>query len=405
VQQVVAEFNASHPARELTVNYVISPTFKGALASQIAAGNPPDIVGPVNFPLSANDGEQWLDLAPLIDVSDNDLSQIDPALLELYQTEEGAVTGLPFAVFPSVTYYNRTLFDEAGLNYPPQAYGDPYLLPDGSQTEWNFDTVAEIAQLLTLDANGNNATDPAFDPANIVQYGFAPWNQDPRVIGSAFGAAALIAPDGQTVVIPEPWRAAWHWYYDGVWSDRFVPDLAVLEGDRFDGANPMTSEEVAMLLADLGYVKHLNGADGTWDLAPVPAYNGQTTVVLEANTFHILESSPNPDAAFDVLTYLLDDAAPQLLPLSGGLPARTALQGNYLDGLDAQFPHGVNWQVAMDGLAFAGVPSDAGAMPNYDNALQRLDGFRIQLFGTEGLDLDAEIARLEAELQAVVDAD
>ncbi len=70
-----------------------------------------------------------------------------------------------------------------------------------------------------------------------------------------------------------------------------------------------------------------------------------------------------------------------------------------------QFPHGVNWQVAVDSLAFAGDPSYAAFLPNYDDTLQRLDGFRIQLFGTEGLDLNAAIARLEAELQAVVDAD
>ena len=42
-------------------------------------------------------------------------------------------------------FYHRDMFDEAGLEYPPHAYGDPYIL-DGEEVTWDMDTLAELAQ-------------------------------------------------------------------------------------------------------------------------------------------------------------------------------------------------------------------------------------------------------------------
>lgn len=56
-------------------------------------------------------------------------------------------------------YYNKDMFDAAGLPYP------------SASEAMTWDEFIETAKLLTLDANGKNAADPAFDPENIVQYG------------------------------------------------------------------------------------------------------------------------------------------------------------------------------------------------------------------------------------------
>ncbi|HKM21519.1 MAG TPA: sugar ABC transporter substrate-binding protein [Lachnospiraceae bacterium] len=58
-----------------------------------------------------------------------------------------------------VLYYNKDLFDAAGVEYP-------------SATEaMSWDEFIKISQLLTLDTNGKNATEDGFDANNIVQYG------------------------------------------------------------------------------------------------------------------------------------------------------------------------------------------------------------------------------------------
>jgi multiple sugar transport system substrate-binding protein len=95
------------------------------LATQIAAGNAPDIVGPVGIRGRADFPGVWLDLSDLIAAADYDLSDFDPALVEFYKIEGQGQIGLPFAVFPSYITYNKALFDEAGLAYPPSRYGEP----------------------------------------------------------------------------------------------------------------------------------------------------------------------------------------------------------------------------------------------------------------------------------------
>jgi multiple sugar transport system substrate-binding protein len=88
----------------------------------IAAGTPPDIVGPVGFSGSNAFAGQWLDLQPLIDSTAYELEGIPENLVESYRSLSEGLTGLPFAVFPGVLYYNVDLFDEAGLNYPPTVW-------------------------------------------------------------------------------------------------------------------------------------------------------------------------------------------------------------------------------------------------------------------------------------------
>ncbi len=128
-----------------------------AFSAEIASGNGPDIVGPVGLDNSNAFSDQWLDLAPY--VSETSFSLVsDPALKTFFQSEVGQF-GLPVGVYPSAVYYVPSLFDNAGLNYPPNKYGDKYVMPDGTVVDWNWDTLTQIARLLTIDANGQNASD------------------------------------------------------------------------------------------------------------------------------------------------------------------------------------------------------------------------------------------------------
>ena len=120
-EQVVSDFNASQDRIELVLEVVPYDSARDTLATQIASGAGPDIIGPVGWGGSNAFYGQWLDISPYL--GDFDTSVFDPALIEFYQTEEGQV-GLPFAVFPGAMYFVPAMFDEAGLAYPPQKYGD-----------------------------------------------------------------------------------------------------------------------------------------------------------------------------------------------------------------------------------------------------------------------------------------
>lgn len=401
-QEVVDAFNASHPDIRLVTEVVTYEAAFDQLATELAAGNPPDIVGPMGVDGAESFHGQWLDLDPLIKKYNYDLTQFDQGAVNFYKTGGEGQLGIPFGIYPSVMYYNKSLFDEAGLNYPPHKYGDKYVWPDGTESEWNYETVQKLAMMLTVDKNGKDALDPAFDANNIVQYGYVPQYQDARAMGSYFGAGSLVAADGKTAQIPPEWAAAWKWIYDGTWKYHFIPNQAVIDSPEMGAGDPFGGGRVAMALTHTWYYSEITLEN--WDMGVVPSYNGKTTANFNADTFRILKATKNPDAAFTVLKYLLDDASLKLLNTYGAMPARTADQAAYLQALDQKYPWKPDFSVAVAGIKYADNPSFEAWIPNYLEARARVaNDFTSMLQSTEGLNMDDEIARLKADLQVIYD--
>lgn len=220
-EEVVADFNASQDRIELVIEVVPYDSARDTLSTQIASGAGPDIVGPVGWGGSNDFYGQWLDIGPYIEELGFDTSIFDPALVKFYQTEEGQV-GLPFAVFPGAIYFRPDMFDEAGLNYPPQTYGEKYVMPDGSEVDWTWETVTEVAKLLTVDVNGLNSTEEGFDRTQIVQVGYSPQWQSVLSVGTFYGGASKIYSGTEKgsfeSTIPDSWKEGFKWYYDGMYS-------------------------------------------------------------------------------------------------------------------------------------------------------------------------------------------
>jgi multiple sugar transport system substrate-binding protein len=409
-QAVVDEFNASQDNIEMILEIVDNDVAYDTLATQIAAGNAPDIVGPVGIRGRDSFKGAWLDLQPLIDKYNYDLSDYDQALVDFYQVKEEGQLGIPFGIFPSFMIYNFDLFDEAGLNYPPASYGEKYVWADGTESEWNMDTLKELAMILTVDANGNDATSPDFDNQNIVQFGFMNQWTDPRGIGTFFGPGSLIADDGVTAQIPATWEAAWKWTYDGWWNEWYIPNGPYGGADFLQGGGgPFSSGNLAMVHLHTWYVAPwaLGEVPFDWDLGATPSYNGVVTSKMHADTFGIPKGSKNPDAAFEVLTYMLSsEVAPKLLTIYGGMPARLSLQDNYFDTYtEANFPgKEINWDVVVDSMAYADNPNHESWMPSFQETTDRYNEFWNYLANTPDLDVDAEIAVLKDALQAIFDA-
>jgi len=306
-QAVVDEFNASQDAIELVLEIVDNDSAYDVLATQIAAGNAPDIVGPVGIRGRDSFKGAWLDLQPLIDSTNYDLSDYDPAMVEFYQVKEEGQLGIPFAIYPSFVIYNLDLFDEAGLAYPPAEHGAPYIDAEGNSRPWDMDTLRELGMLLTVDANGNDATSPDFDPENIVQFGWQNQWTDPRGIGTFFGAGSIVADDGKTVQIPAAWEAAWEWTYNGWWEDYFIPNGPYGGADFLQsGGGTFGSGNLAMVHIHMWYVAPWAlDVPFEWQFAATPSYNGTITAKMHADTFGIPRGSKNHEAAFEVLSYLL----------------------------------------------------------------------------------------------------
>jgi len=410
-QAVVDAFNASHPNIKLKFEVVTYDAARDALATQIASGNGPDIVGPVGVGGGVAFNDQWLDLSPLIEQTGYDITQYDPGAVDFYKVGD-VQNALPFAIYPSMSWYKADLFEEAGLNPPPHKYGEKYKMPDGTEKEWNYDTIKEIGLKLTVDASGKDATEAGFDPKTIVQYGFDPYRDLLPGTGATFGAGSLMAADGKTAEIPPAWADAWKYWYDGMWNSHFIMTGPVNESEEFGaGSYPFFSGRLAMSTNFLWTTYGVAGAGTDWDLAAMPSHNGVVTAPLNADTFRILKDTKHPAEAFEVLTYLLGEGSEDLLGIYGGMPARPEDQDAFFEKLDQakddtgaiKFPQGVDWQVAKDSVQYADNPNFEAFVPKYLETLDVLTKYETKWVGTAGLNLDTEIEALKKELQALWD--
>jgi multiple sugar transport system substrate-binding protein len=410
-KEVVADFNASQDKIELEIN--IAPTFETAtdtMSTLIAAGTPPDIVGPVGVGGSHQYADQWVDLKPFLDKTNYDLSGLDPALLDLYATANGGYSAIPFGVFPSLLIYNRDLFDEAGLKYPPQAFGDKYEMPDGTMVDWNYDTLAVIAKLLTVDANGKTPADADFDPSKTTQFGLTQGYERIRLLLTQLQPEVFYDVSTKKVNAPASWEKGVQWWYDRVWVDHSMPTDSYTNSELFGSGNPFNSGNVAMVISPLWYTCCISGSVGKfeWDMAVVPqSFDGEYHVAMDADTFRMTKGSAHPDEAFTVLTYILNDAVPKLGPTYGAFPALTKYQQSWIDSKAAQYDWDVKWQVAIDSLSKV-IPSDMhheSFLPNWSKVYDREFALQTLLLGETGKDIDvkAEFAKFIADVQAITE--
>jgi multiple sugar transport system substrate-binding protein len=419
--QVINNFNATHSDIQIRGEFVLYAQAYDTLSTEIAGGNPPDIVGPVGFGGANAFSGHWLDLRPLIQQHGYDTSQFESRTIDFFKVGDSQ-EGLPFAIYPSELYYQRGAFAEIGINEPPHKYGDKYVavgaaaqalgVADGTSVPWDYGTARTVGMLLTVDQNNKDATQAGFDPTSIAQYGFELQRDDLRGLGAFWGAGSLVGADGHTAQIPDPWAAAWKWYYAGMWTDHLIMD-----GSHFNDLNvwnpdgvPFCDGKVAMAENFLWSTYCLAGAGDNWDIAAVPANNGTQTAAFNADTFRIWKDSQNPDAAFTVLEYLLGDAAGDLTQVYGAMPAREELRQAFFDTLSAGFTlqHPVDWQVAIDGIDHADVPNFESPLPlnnsgenTYNESLSAINTYATRWDTQSGLDMDAQIASLRQDLQTI----
>jgi len=408
---VVEDFNASQDKIELVLEVVPYDSARDTLSTQIASGAGPDIVGPVGWGGSNDFYGQWLDISPYIKSSGFDTSVFDPALVKFYQTEEGQV-GLPFAVFPGAMYFVPAMFDEAGLNYPPQVYGEKYKFPDGTEADWNWDTITKVAKLLTVDVNGKNSTEDGFDRTQIVQVGYSPQWQSVLSVGTFYGGAEKIytgdAKGSYKSAIPDSWKEAWKWYYDGMWGDQpFIATGPLSGAPEFGNGNVFNAGKAAMGLTQTWYTCCLGdfrdaGNEFQMGIQPIGA-NGKVAGRVDADTFRILKGSKHPAEAFDVLAYLITTGGDKLLPAYGAMPAIASKTDAFFATKKNDYPFvtDASWNVFIQGLAYPDTPSSEQYQPNSIKATARFATFFDLMNNTEGLDFNAEYQKLVDDLNAI----
>lgn len=154
-QEVLDKFNATQDRIEVNAIAIPWETYTEKLNTMATANELPD-AGMVNEGYVI----QYAEMGLLMDASEMYEGKAAPLDAITFKYE-----GKPVAYASSneilMMYYNKDMFDAAGVDYPPNSADDA----------WTWDEFVDVAKQLTLDANGKTPNDADFDPNNIVQYG------------------------------------------------------------------------------------------------------------------------------------------------------------------------------------------------------------------------------------------
>ena len=154
-------------------------------------------------------------------------------------------------------YYNKDMFDAAGLAYPPAKVEDA----------WTWEEFIDVAKKLTIDANGKKPGEEGFDKDNIVQYGCVVdnWTWQLEVWAHSNGGR-WFSEDGSECLINSP---------EAIEAIQKVADLTLVEN----------VQPLYLGLADEGIIRSV--ASGTVAMATGGAWNMGTCMSSSGINFGI----------------------------------------------------------------------------------------------------------------------
>ena len=237
-----------------------------------------------NFFTQFADTGMLMDVTDCVKASDNPAANLDDYFPFILRTTmwDGKLYGLPWLAQPLILYYNKNLFDEAGLPYPDET--------------WTWDTFLDVTEKLTKDIDGDGKND---------QWGFTAetgWPPPEMFVWQAGGE--LVTPDLKEVPIDTPeairgWEFWQSWIYDDVHS---VPEAII--GER--GFSEMfKSGHVAMFMGgasdDFESIKDIRVG---YSVVPKGPVNRDNLVWTATTTIPVF--TKHPEYACDALIRLTD---------------------------------------------------------------------------------------------------
>lgn len=333
MQQLASAFTQNHP--NITVNVQLTPwdDYWTKLKAAVTGGAAPDVFwmnGP-NFQLYATNGV----IRPLdaqIAADKVDLSVYPKSMVDLY-TVGGKRYGLPKDFDTVGLWYNKSLFDAAGVKYP-----------DGSWTWADFDSAAAK---LTDKAKGQYAIAANLSSAQEYTY---------DTIYQAGGY--VISPDGKKSGYADPATIAGLKFWTDLIHSGESPDLKTMTDTA--PINLFESGKTAMYYGGSWDTAEFSTNDYTKtrvDAAVLPMGAKRATIihgvanVVSAKTAH-------PDQAWQFVKFLGSQQAAEILGQHGVIPAYHGTQDAwvkanpqlhlqvFLDELDYAVPYPVSKNTA-----------------------------------------------------------
>ena len=297
-QDVVSAFEAAQPAIDVELIHIPDQgDYRERLGNDFAAGTPADVVL-INYRRFAPFAQAgvleplgpWLDRSTVIFQED-----FYPQALEPFRYQ-GDLWCIPQNLSSLVVYYNKALFDQAGLAYPSD--------------DWTWDEFLQTAQALTRDLDGDGATDQFGLGTEVSIFRVAPfiWQNGGELVDSQFEPTRL-------AINSRPAREAIQFFVDLQVRHRVVPNAAEEEAE--DSESRFQNGRTAMYLNSRRGVptyRQITGFD--WDVAALPQ-NVQRAGILHSDAFCSPASADDKEAVWRFIEFANSPEGQAILAASG----------------------------------------------------------------------------------------
>jgi multiple sugar transport system substrate-binding protein len=339
-QAIVDAFHAANPKITVKVDVSDWEPYWDKLQTSLAGGAAPDVFamdGPL-FP-DYQSRDVLLDLKPFIDRDHYDLTQLADQAVEDFKTPDGQF-GLPRDLNVVALYYNKKMFDAAGIPYPDES--------------WDWNKLVDVAKQLTI-RNGNTTT----------QWGFTTETTDMENYWSELvwqnGGDIISADHKKSLVGSDEAAGGLQFLQDLIWKHKVMPDASITDalGDAFEQGQAAMEANGSWLVA----TDEAAGLD--FGIAPLPKGSAGQATSINPTGAVVYKGTKNPDAAWEFVKYLASPAAQtKIMELKSSMPAnKSVLTGPFATSFDGA-------KVFADAISYAHIKPSFKGYNDWTTALQ-----------------------------------
>jgi multiple sugar transport system substrate-binding protein len=312
VQEKLKErFEELHPNITVKLEH-IAGDYMGPLLTQIAGGNAPDVfyIGEALVSNMADKGV-LLNLMDYANADSFDFNDYFQATLEPVGYKEGNLWAFPKDNTPYMIYYNKDMFDKAGVAYPT---------PD-----WTWQDFEAKAKELTVRKDGKT-----------TQYGYAQdlgWTAYMTAIYSNGGT--LMSDDGKSLTFDDPkTMEALQWYKDLMYKDGGVsPSPEGIQSLGVGQLDLFNSQKAAMLSGGRWISFFIRDLEANWGVVPFPKGNEEAASPFLFVTLASPKATKHPEEAWEFIKFVVSEEGQQINAATGlGMPVLKSVteEGSWL---------------------------------------------------------------------------
>ena len=297
MQEIIAAFEDENPDISVELLELPWPQYWSTLQTGAQGGTAPDAFWMLAQQIRPYaQGGQLLDITDAIESEGVDLAMYPQAVLDLYDQGDGKTYGLPKDFDTNGVWYNRSLFDAAGLEYPAD--------------DWTWDDFQETAAALT-------------DPGAGVWGVAAPLDYQGGYYNSIYQAGGqVISDDGKTARVDTAEGIAGIQFWTDLQAAGSSPTLQQLSDT--DGETMFEQGKVAMYVSGAYWaLKMYDNPDIQPHVGVAPLPTGVERATMASGIANVgFAGTKHPDEVKKFLLFASGQKAAEIQAKSGAvLPA------------------------------------------------------------------------------------